>query len=99
MVINARAIFCLFVFFCWNDFSHTKNQPYARYSLLQSISPPPKFTMISSVITVKEGVELKKKTKTKIGVGSIVKAEVGELENITREGRFRRMGKEVVVCV
>ena len=38
-------------------------------------------------------------TKTEIGVGSVVKAKVGELEKITREGRSRRMRKEVVVCV
>ena len=40
-----------------------------------------------------------KQTKTKIGVGSVVKAKVGELEKITRKGRSRRMRKEVVVCV
>ena len=40
-----------------------------------------------------------KKTKTKIGLGSVVKAKVGELEKITREGRSRRMSKEVVGCV
>ena len=40
-----------------------------------------------------------KHTKTKIGVGSVVKAKVGELENTTREGRIRRMKKEVVGCV
>ena len=32
-------------------------------------------------------------------MGSVVKAKVGELENITREGRSRRMSREVVVCV
>ena len=37
--------------------------------------------------------------KTKIGMGSVVKAKVGELENIIREGRIRRMRKEVVGCV
>ena len=42
---------------------------------------------------------MKKQNKTKIGVGSVVKAKVGELDNITREGRIRRMRKEVVVCV
>ena len=42
---------------------------------------------------------MKKHTKTKIGVGSVIKAKVRELENITREGRQRRMRKEVVVCV
>ena len=36
---------------------------------------------------------------TKIGVGSVVKVRVGELENITREGRSRRMRKDVVGCV
>ena len=40
-----------------------------------------------------------KQTKTKIGVGSVVKAKVGELENITREGGIRSMRKEVVGCV
>ena len=40
-----------------------------------------------------------KQTKTKIGVGSVVKAKVGEFEKITREGRSKRMRKEVVGCV
>ena len=40
-----------------------------------------------------------KQTKTKIGVGSVVKAKVGELDKITREGRSIRMSKEVVECV
>ena len=40
-----------------------------------------------------------KQTKTKIVVGSVVKAKVGELEKITRKGRIRRMRKEVVGCV
>ena len=61
--------------------------------------PPPKSTIISPVVTVKEGMEIKKQTKTKIRVGSVVKSKVGELENITREGRSRRMRKEVVGCV
>ena len=38
-------------------------------------------------------------TKTKIGVGSVVKAKVGESEKIIREGRSTRMIKEVVGCV
>ena len=42
---------------------------------------------------------MKKQTKTKIGVRSIVKSKVGELENITREERSRRMRKEIVGCV
>ena len=40
--------------------------------------------MSSLVVTVKEGMEIKKQTKTKIGVGYVVKAKVGELEKITR---------------
>ena len=40
-----------------------------------------------------------KQTMTKIGVGSVVKSKVGELEKITREGRSRRTRKEVVGCV
>ena len=42
---------------------------------------------------------MKKQTKTKIRVGSVVKAKVGELEKITREVRIRRMEKDVVGCV
>ena len=42
---------------------------------------------------------MNKQTKTKIGVGSVVKAKVGELEKITGEGRSRRIRKEVAGCV
>ena len=42
---------------------------------------------------------MKKQARTKIGVGYIVKAKVGELEKITREGRSRKMRKEVVGCI
>ena len=41
-------------------------------------------------------MKMTKQTKTKIVVGSVVKAKVGELEKITRKGRTRRMRKEVV---
>ena len=41
----------------------------------------------------------KNQIKTKIGVGSVVKAKVGETEEKTREARVRRMNKEVVkIC-
>ena len=55
--------------------------------------------MSSPVVTKKEGMKITKQTKTKIVVGSFVKAKVGELERITRKGRSRRMRKEVVGCV
>ena len=55
--------------------------------------------MSSPVVTLKEGMKTTKLTKTKIGVGSVVKAKVGELEKITREERSRRIRKEVVGCV
>ena len=42
---------------------------------------------------------MKKHTNMKIGVGSVVKAKVVQLEKITREGRSRSMRKDVVVCV
>ena len=42
---------------------------------------------------------MKKHNKKKIGVGSVLKSNVGELENITREGSIRRNRKEVVGCV
>ena len=55
--------------------------------------------MSSPVVNVKERMERTKQTKMKIGVGSVVKAKVGELEKVTREGRSRRMRKEVLGCV
>ena len=55
--------------------------------------PTPKSTMISPVINDKEGMEMTNQTKTKVGVGSVVKAKDGELEKITREVKIRRMRK------
>ena len=52
--------------------------------------------MNSPVLTITEGMKAKKQTKKKIWVGFVVKEEVGELENITREGRIRSMSKSVV---
>ena len=49
--------------------------------------------MISPVVTVKEGMKMKKQTKTKIGFGSIVKSKVGELDKITRKGRISKTRK------
>ena len=40
-----------------------------------------------------------KRIKTKIGVGSLIKAKVGNMEENTREGRSRMTRKEVVGCV
>ena len=37
--------------------------------------------------------------KTKIGVGSVVKSKVREMEDNTREVRIRSMSKEVLGCV
>ena len=44
-------------------------------------------------------MEIKKQTQTKIRLGSVVKAKVGELENITGEGRIRGKRKDVVGCL
>ena len=41
----------------------------------------------------------KKFIKMKIGVGSVVKAKVREIEDNTKEGRIWSMSKEVVGCV
>ena len=42
---------------------------------------------------------MKKHNKKKIGLGSVVKAKVGELEEITMEVRSRIIRKKVVECV
>ena len=44
-------------------------------------------------------MKAKKQTNMNIGVGSVVKEKVVELENITREERIRSMRKEVVGSV
>ena len=41
----------------------------------------------------------KKRIKKQIGVGSVVMTKVGEMEENTREGRIRRMRKELMGCV
>ena len=51
------------------------------------------------MIKITEGMKTKKHNNKKVGVGSFVTTKVGELENITREGRSSRTRKEVVVCV
>ena len=40
--------------------------------------------MSSPVLIIAEGMKVKKQNKTKICVGSVVKAEVGELKKIAR---------------
>ena len=55
--------------------------------------------MISPVVTIAKRTKEKKQIKTKIGVGSVVKAKVGEMEVNTREGSSTRTGKDVVGCV
>ena len=82
---------------------HTKTQIMntltVRYCNRYSTTTTPKSTMSSPVVTKSEEMKMTKQTKTKIVVGSVVKAKVGELEKITRKGRSRRMRKEVVGCV
>ena len=96
LVLNTRGDFLLVCVFNWNDFSHKKqiNHTLAvRYWNRYPLPPPTKSTMISHVVTYKEGMEMKNQTKTKIGLGCVVKSKVGELEKITSEGRSRRMRK------
>ena len=55
--------------------------------------PNPKYTMRSHVLTIADGVKVKKQNKTKNGAGSVLKAKVGDLEEKTREGRSGMMSK------
>ena len=52
--------------------------------------------MISRVVTIEEGTKDRKCIKTKIGVGSLVKAKVGNMEDNKSEGIIRRIRKDVV---
>ena len=55
--------------------------------------------MISPVVKIVEDMNEEKRIKTKIGVGSLVKAKVINMEEITREGRRSMTRKDVVGCV
>ena len=79
-----------------NFHTHT-NQPYFCCSLLKYLKPPP--PQVQNDITCYHylrGVEDEEAEQGKIGVGSVVKSKVGDLENIIKEVRSRRMSKEVV---
>ena len=52
--------------------------------------------MISPIVTISQEMVEKKRIKTIIGVGSVVKAKVGDMEENIREGRTRRIRKEMV---
>ena len=54
--------------------------------------------MRSHVLTISEGMKDKKRVNTKIGVGSVVKAKVGDMGDNIREGRISGISKDVVVC-
>ena len=56
-------------------------------------------TMISPVVTIEQGMMNKKWIKKKIWVGSVVKENVGDIKENTREGRIRKMRNEVAGCV
>ena len=52
--------------------------------------------MSSPVVTIAEETKEKTRIKPKIGVGSLVKAKARKMEENTREGRSKRMRKDVV---
>ena len=80
---------------------HTKKSTtrFIFVTEISTASPYPKITMSSHILIITEGMEMNNQTKMKIRVGSVVKAKVGDLENIKMEGRIRRMRKEVLGCV
>ena len=90
------ALLYVFVGMTFHTKTQIKNTLTVRYCSRYSTTTTPKSTMSSPVVTKTEGMKMTKQTKTKIVVGSVVKAKVGELEKITRKGRIRRMRKEVV---
>ena len=55
--------------------------------------------MGSPVVTINEMMKEKKRIKTRRGLGYVVKARVGDMEENTREGRSMSTRKEVLVCV
>ena len=62
-------------------------------------NPPPNQPQDYLFIKTVNGVKEKKRIKTNIGVGSVVKVKVRYMEEKTREGRIRIKRKEVAECV
>ena len=102
--LDACAVLCCLWFLLELLFTLKTNQQHAGYLLLQSLvthpphNPHPKSTMSSHVVKIAQEMMEKKRNKTNIGVGSVVKAKVGEAEENTREGRIRRMRKDLMGC-
>ena len=85
LVLNAWAIVFASVFLLGFLFTQKTNQPYACCYLLQFLMHNPH--QVQHELTCYHNCikdEGDKQNKTKIGVGSVIKAKVGELENITR---------------
>ena len=99
-VVNSECMLdlCFFIGMTFHTKTQIKHTLTVRYCNRYSTTTTPKSTMSSPVVTKKEGMKMTKQTKTKIVVGYVVKAKVGELEKITRKGGSRRMRKEVVGC-
>ena len=51
------------------------------------------------IVIIKKEMKDKKWIKTKIGLGSVVKAKDVEMENNTMEVRIRRMRENMVICL
>ena len=63
------------------------------------IDTPPQTNMRLPVITNMKDMKEKKLIKTNIGLGSVVKEKFAQMEWKTRDVRFRRMRKGVVVGI
>ena len=87
--------FVLVSVFCWNLF-FTKTKFHNRYLLLKLLPPHTNSTMISPVGTITKGSKEEKRIKTKTRMGSVVKKNVGEMEDNTRDGINSKIRKEGV---
>ena len=90
--LKARQFFVAFCFF-GAPFSHKKHSTahlifateVDNLSLL-----PPKSTLRFPIITTMKDMKEKNLIKTRISVGSVLKAKVGEMDDNTREVRSRK---------
>ena len=55
--------------------------------------------MSSPVVTIAQEMMENKRIKTKIGMGSVINENIGDVEEKIRAVITRRVRKEVVVCV
>ena len=99
-LINTWSIFVGF-YFCWNYFSQKKSTSNSLFDTAISSWPPhpPQVNHDINYFKITKKFKDNKRTKTKIGLVSIVKVNIVDMVENKKHGRIRRTRKYVVKCL